>query len=101
MIQDPVHGDPCVALLINAFSIADQQYLGRFMVDPEGFGDLIGDGTVAEQVQEIEIDGCGELRSFEPVLHQLTGGATGTMFEDHLGAIRRSFADLFELCLCV
>jgi len=88
-----------MAFLVDAFAVADEQYLGGFMPDVEGVGDLVGNGSVVDQVEVVEVDGVGGLITFEPVLDQGTCGATDTVFEDDLGAGAGSCSDLIQLAL--
>lgn len=86
-----------MAFVVDAFAVADQEDLGRFVTDLEDIGDLIGDGPVTEEVEEVEIDGMGLFGSFQAAFYDGAGGATGTVFEDHLGAGGGSGFDVFEL----
>ena len=81
-----IHGDPHVAFVIDAFSVADEQYLGGFVLYEERFDDLVGDGPVADEVKVVEINGFRLTRSFQAAFYEGAGGATGTVFEDELGA---------------
>lgn len=81
-----VHGYAHMAFFIDAFSIADKQYLWGLVVNVEGVGHFIGYGPVAYKVEVIKINGIGRLVSFEPAFNKGAGGATGTVFEDKLGA---------------
>lgn len=55
--QDFVHIDAQMVFCVNAFPIADHQYLGGFVVDAEGLGHFVGDRAVFQQVQVIKIKG--------------------------------------------
>lgn len=90
-----------MALLVDAFPVAYHQYLGRFMVYLKGLGYFVGYRAKAKQVQVIKVNCGGGFGSFQPALHHPAGIATGAVFEDHLGAIRRSFKDVVQLCFCV
>jgi hypothetical protein len=92
-----VHRNAQMAFVIDAFSIADKQDLGGFVVDLEGIGYSIGYRAVVDQIKIIEIDSLWCFTSFEPALYQGAGGATGTMLKDQLRAGGRSFPDLFQL----
>lgn len=83
-----------MAFIVDTFSILDEEHLGRLMLYAEGVGHFIGDWPVADQVQEIEVDGDRLSGSFQPVFYQGAGGATGAMFKNELGAVRRLFLDL-------
>ncbi len=75
-----------MALFIDAFPIADKQYLWGFVVNVEGVGHFIGYRPVAYKVEEIKINRIGWLISFEPAFNESAGGAAGTVLEDKLGA---------------
>src|SRR5258708_6622078 len=64
-LYDVIHGDPHVAFVIDAFSIADEQYLGGFVFYEEHFDDPVGDGPVADEVKVVEINGFRLARSFQ------------------------------------
>lgn len=74
-----------MAFVIDTFPVADEQYLGRFVMDHERVGDFIGYRPEAYQVEVVEVDGIGGLISFEPAFNEGAGGAAGTVFEDQLG----------------
>jgi hypothetical protein len=86
-----------MAFIINAFPVANYQYLWRFMLYPEGLGYPIGDRPVIQEVQVIEFDVlvCSLGSSFQPAFYQGTGGTAGAVLEYHLGAFGRPPADLF------
>ena len=75
-----------MTLVIDAFSVADEQYLGGFVVDVERIGHFFGNGPEAYQIEVIKVDGIGWLISFEPAFNEGTGRAAGTVLEDQLGA---------------
>jgi len=74
-----------MTLFIDAFSVADEQHLGGFVVDHERVGHFFGDRPEAYQIEVIEVDGIGGLISFEPAFNEGAGGAAGTVLEDQLG----------------
>ena len=88
-----------MAFVIDALAVADQQYLWGFVVDAEEVGHFIGHGTVADQVEEIEVDGFGLFGSFQPSLYHGACRAAGAVFKNYLGAAGGSFPDLFQLGL--
>jgi len=57
-----------MAFVIYAFSVEDQQDLGRFVSDAEISCDLIGYGPVVYQVEVVKIDGIRDPGSFQPAL---------------------------------
>jgi hypothetical protein len=83
-----------MAFIIDTFTITDDQYLGRFVRHPKAVGDLIGDETIAQQVEEIKVDIPGLGISFQATFYQGAGGTAGTMLKDHLGTLRRPLANL-------
>jgi hypothetical protein len=99
--DDVGHSDAHMAFVIDALAVADQEYLGGFMVDLEEVGDPVGDRPVIDQVEVVEIDGFRAFPSFQPAFDYGAGGATGTVFKDQLGTVGRFGLDLFELCLGV
>jgi hypothetical protein len=101
LVQDLIHADAQVALVIDAFSVTDDQDLRGFMAYEEVDLDLIGDGAIFQEVEIVEIQAGGWLGPFQSTLYQGAGGASGAVFEDHLGAVGRSFTDLFQLGLCL
>jgi len=101
LVQDLVHADAQVALIIYAFSIADDQDLRGFMAYEEVYLDLIGDWPVFDQVKIIEIQGGGWLGPFQSALYEGAGRAPGAVFEDHLGSVGGSFEDFFQLGFCL
>lgn len=88
-----------MAFLIDAFAVTDEQYLGGFVPDVEGVRNLVGDGSVVNEVEVVEVDGVGWLIPFEPVLDEGACGATDTVFEDNLGAGAGFCSDLIQLAL--
>src|SRR5258708_40234554 len=90
-----------MTFVVNTFAVTDDQYLGGFMFYQESFGYFVGDGAVTDQVQVVEVNRSGKWHSFQPALHQLTGGTAGAMFEYYLGAIGRFFADIVQLRFCL
>jgi hypothetical protein len=98
-VDDVRHGDAHMAFVIDAFTVADQEDLGGFMVDLEEIGDLVGNRAVADQVEIVEIDRFGLFTSFQPAFDYGAGGATGTVFKDQLGTVGRFGFDIFELRL--
>lgn len=94
-----VHGYPHMAFVINALAIADEQYLGGFMMDLKGGGYLIRYGTIINEVQVIKVDLGGLSGSFQPVFDQMTGRAPGTVLKDQLRAMGGFGPDLVELSL--
>lgn len=76
-----------MAFVIDTFTIPDDQDLGRLMRHLKAIGDLIGDGTVAQQVEEIEVNIPGLRAPFQAALDQGAGGTAGTVLKDHLGTL--------------
>ena len=56
LLKYVIQADTQVAFIIDTFSIADDQYLRRFMAHLEGFSYFIGDRTVVQQVQILELN---------------------------------------------
>jgi len=81
-VYNLIHRDSHMTFFIDAFAVADQQYLRGFVTDIKGVGDLVGDGPVVDEVEVVEVDGVGSLIPFQPVLDQGAGGATDTVFEN-------------------
>jgi hypothetical protein len=88
-----------MAFVINALAIADQEDLGRFVVDPEEVGDAIRDWPVIEQVKIIKVNRLRFFGSFQPAFNYGARRAAGTVFKDKLGTVGRSGFDVFELGL--
>src|SRR5215475_1858400 len=49
-VYDFIHRDSHMAFIVDAFTVADQQDLGRFVLYEEGFGDPVGNGPVADEI---------------------------------------------------
>jgi len=90
-----------MAFLVDAFSVADEQNLWGFVVNPEGFGYLVGYRPVADEVEIVKVDGGRRLVSFQPAFDEGAGGAAGAVLEDELGAAGRFFPYLIQLILGV
>lgn len=97
LVDDVGHSNAGMAFLIYAFPIDNQQNLRGFVLDFEGFGDLIGDRAEAYEIQIIEVDRFGLLNSFEPTFDEGAGGAAGTVFKNELRSAGGTFANLFQL----
>jgi hypothetical protein len=82
LVDNVGHCNTGMAFLIYAFPIDNQQNLRGFMLDFEGFGDLVGDRAEVYEIQIIEVDGFGLLNSFEPAFDEGAGGASGTVFKN-------------------
>ena len=67
------------------------------MIHFKGFGDLIGDRAVAEEIEKIEIDRFGLPDPFQPAFDEGAGGASGAVFENDLWAAAGTFPNLLEL----
>ncbi len=94
LLQDIIHADAQMALVIDTFSITDDQDLGRLVMDAEAFSYLIGNGAVRNEIKVVKIDIPWLCASFQPAFDQGTGAATGTVLEDHLGPLSGLFTDL-------
>ena len=79
-----VHGDAYMAFVIDAFSVEDQQDLGRFVLDAEISCDLIGYRPVVYQVEAVKIYRIRGPGSFQPAFDHSAGGAAGTVLKNNL-----------------
>jgi hypothetical protein len=86
-----------MAFVIDAFAVADEQDLGRFMLHEEIFGYFVGNGPVPDEIKKVEINGFRLFGPFEAAFYEGAGGATGTVFEDELGTGGGTLPDLFQL----
>ena len=90
-------GNAVMAFVVNAFPVFDQQNLGRFVVNREIVGHLVRYGSEAQQVEQVEIGGCGHFGPLKPVKRHAADRTAGTVFEDYLGALAGEFPDLVDL----
>jgi len=84
-----------MAFIINTFPVADDQHLGRFMLYPEVFGNFIGNGAIAYQIQVVEINVPGLGGSFQTMLYQGAGRTPGAVLEYDLGTSGGIFENVF------
>ena len=94
LLQDIIHTDAQMALVIDAFSITNDQDLGRLMMDLEAFRYLIGNRAIRNEVEVVKIDVPWLRTSFQPAFDQGTGAAAGTVLEDHLRPFSGLLTDL-------
>jgi hypothetical protein len=85
MLHDRLHPDRQMTFIINAFPVADHQYLRGFVPDIKILGYFFGDCPVSDQIQEIKIHRGGNLGPLQPASHDLAGPTAGAMFKYNLG----------------
>jgi hypothetical protein len=83
-----------MAFVIDALAVADKQDLGGFVADAKGVRDFIGDGTMAQEVEEIKIHLVGLGGPFEAAFYDGACGAAGAVLKDNLGTIGRPLGDV-------
>ena len=84
LVQDLAHRDAEVAFVVHAGAVLDQEYLWRFMLHPEGVGNLVGQAAIAQEVEIIEVYFGRQSSFLESLPGNSADGATGAVLENYL-----------------
>jgi hypothetical protein len=92
-----LHIDARVTVIVDAFAVFYDEYLGRFVVDVVYLGDLIRYGAVTNEVEKVEQSIRGWRGAFQSSFGNIAGAAAMAVFENDYRLRFALFVDLGQL----